>query len=203
MKILAAVPIEKNNKGLDLEVIYRMTHQSGLPDGVDLDWIFVKGHDIGIERNALVRDAKGKGADKIWFVDSDVMVPEDALKNMLDPDVDVCMGFVPIRNTKRRASCIHKKAPYFDPKMRITYGEEIDSLPDRVEVKGGGFACVLMNLSVFDKVETPWFMYKENKNGVRTGEDISFCYKLEAEGIPVFADTRVRCGHQRSDYDYG
>lgn len=203
MKVIACVPVPMPPIVFDLEVLDRITHQEGLPDGVELDWIYVNGHDVGIERNELVRKALDKGADKVWFVDSDVTVPRDALKHMLEPDTDVVMGFVPIRNTRKRASCVYKHGGYFSAENRYTYGGEIEGLDPRIDVKGGGFACVLVDKRVFEKVPTPWFEYTETKTGIRRGEDIGFCYKLANAGIRVFADSRVLCGHQRSGYDYG
>lgn len=38
-------------------------------------------------------------------------------------------------------------------------------------------------------------------NGQWWGEDTSFCYLAEQEGVPIFADTRVRVGH-RGAYEY-
>lgn len=203
MKVTACIPIPMDPSVFDLEVLYRITHQEGLPDDVEVDWVYVKGHDVGIERNELVRKALKGGADKVWFVDSDVMVPKDALKNMLDPEVDICMGFVPIRNTKKKASCVYRTGVSFNADNRYKYNGEIESLGTRTQVKGGGFACVLLDKRVFDKMDPPWFVYNETKSGVRRGEDLGFCYAAEAHGIGIVADNRVLCGHKRSDYDYG
>ena len=203
MKVIACIPVPMDPSVFDLENLHLITHQEGLQEGVEVDWIYVKGHDVGIERNELVRKALQEGADKIWFVDADVRVPKDALKNMLDPETDICMGFVPIRNTKKMASCVSRVGMNFSQDSRYKYGGEIESLPDRVQVKGGGFACVLLDKKVFEKLDPPWFVYHESKNGVRRGEDLGFCYAAEAHGLQIFADSRVLCGHKRSDYEYG
>lgn len=201
MKVVAAIPVPFDPTVVDLDVLHRITHQQHLPDDVEVDWCFTKGHDIGIERNELVRKSLEMGADKIWFVDSDVLVPKDALSNLLNPEADVCMGFVPIRNTKTHSSAVYLPGPSFSKDNRIKI-PALDELPPRVEVKGGGFACVLLSASVFSRVDKPWFVYHESENGIRRGEDIGFCYKLGYEGITVYADTRVRCGHRRSGYQY-
>lgn len=201
MKVMAAIPVPFDPTVVDLEVLHRITHQEGLPDGVEVDWCLTKGHDIGIERNELVRKCLDQGADKIWFVDSDVMVPKDALANMLNPEADVVIGFVPLRNTKTGSSSVYRVGASFSKDNRIKFDELADT-PARMAVKGGGFACVLLSASVFSKIEKPWFVYYESKGGIRRGEDLGFCYKLEAAGFKVEADTRVRCGHRRSGYQY-
>ena len=201
MKVVAAIPVPYDPTVIDLEVLYRITHQEGLPDDVEVDWVYVKGHDIGIERNELVRKCLEQGADKIWFIDSDVLVPKDALARLLNPEADVVMGFVPIRNTKTGSSAIYLPGTSFLKDNRIKMAH-LDKLSTRTEVKGGGFGCVLRSASVFSRIDTPWFVYYESENGVRRGEDLGFCYKLEAEGIQVYADKRVRCGHRRSGYQY-
>lgn len=201
MKVVAAIPVPFDPTVVDLDILHRITHQKDLPEGVEVDWCFTKGHDIGIERNELVRKCLDMGADKIWFVDSDTQVPMNALSNLLNPEADAVMGFVPLRNTKTGSSSVYRVGPSFAKDNRIKIAE-LNDLPTRVVVKGGGFACVLLSASVFSKIDSPWFVYYESKNGVRRGEDLGFCYKLESAGVTVFADTRVRCGHRRSGYQY-
>lgn len=197
MRILAATCVATTGS-VEPECVKSIWRQE-LPEGVELDWDFERGHQVFVERNELVRRALDGGYDRIFFVDSDVKLPEGAVKNLLDPEEPIVMGFVPMKNTKNGKSSVYKHGGFFDKKNCILLND-LEHLPNRLDVKGGGFGCVLVDISVFKQVEPPWFLYTENKHGTRRGEDISFCYKVADYGFRIFADTRVCCKHKRSDW---
>ena len=64
-----------------------------------------------------------------------------------------------------------------------------------VQVKGGGFGCALINTNVFKKMDYPYFQYILYDNGAVLSEDLYFCGRDHLAKIPVFMDTRVKCGH--------
>ena len=66
---------------------------------------------------------------------------------------------------------------------------------DRIVVKGGGFACAMINVSVFKLLPFPWFRYVTYEDGSSLSEDLFFCLRAAESGFVIEADTRVRCGH--------
>jgi hypothetical protein len=63
-----------------------------------------------------------------------------------------------------------------------------------------GMGCTLIPMSVFEAFERPWFDYTQNEHGVWTvTEDVSFCQKAAAVGVPISVDPTVKCGHVGSD----
>ena len=197
MRILAATCVATTG-AVEPECVKSIWRQE-LPEGVELDWDFERGHQVFVERNELVRRALDGGYDRIFFVDSDVKLPEGAVKNLLDPEEPIVMGFVPLKNTRTEKTSVYKHGKFFDKRnCYITY--ELDIMDGRVCVKGGGFGCVMIDTDVFREIEPPWFVYSENKNGIRKGEDISFCYKAAEHGYDIKADPRVLCKHKRSDW---
>jgi hypothetical protein len=75
-----------------------------------------------------------------------------------------------------------------------------------MQVAATGAACLLIHRTVLEKVRDaeaakgntayPWFM-EGIFNGHPCGEDVTFCHRVNALGIPVFVDTGVALGHQK------
>lgn len=70
------------------------------------------------------------------------------------------------------------------------------------QVAGTGAACLLIHrnalLSVRDIYGDAWFTPVFQTDGVRISEDLSFCYKLNIAGLPVFVHTGVVTTHHKS-----
>lgn len=168
---------------------------------MNLDW---DGHDItythsdgagvyGIAqaRNRLCEKAVGGNYDKLFMIDSDMIVPEDAIINLLDPDVPIVTGVARYKNDSGRAPIFK----YFQDKSGSDawIWNEIPS--GRFEIKSGGVACAMIDVGMLRKMQKPWFVWEERGNGTYVGEDIGFYEKVRNLGIHPMADGRVRCGH--------
>lgn len=171
---------------------------------------FVRGYDCATARNKIAKRALEYGADYVLMVDNDVTPPGDALTNMLSHGVDVVSGFYMYRssdtNETTNKTCVCKLAddggnPYFGYPLESGYTAE--ELREKrkggeylVEIHGGGMGCILINTRVFDEVRYPWFDWVDYGNGIgMLSEDLYFCEQLKNEGIPIYVDTRVACGH--------
>jgi hypothetical protein len=51
---------------------------------------------------------------------------------------------------------------------------------------------------VLEAIEPPWFSSTIDERGVNVGEDVTFCHRVNALGIPVYVDTGVAVGHQKT-----
>ena len=88
MKILIAVPTFEN--------IYPDTFKSiyDLDSGEhEIEFDFVRGYDVATARNKIAQEAIDKDVDYVLMVDNDVILPKDALINLLDDPKDVCLGY--------------------------------------------------------------------------------------------------------------
>jgi GT2 family glycosyltransferase len=73
-----------------------------------------------------------------------------------------------------------------------------------VQVAGTGAACLLIHRTALERVEkaagdraAPWF--RESTNGAALiGEDLTFCLRCAAAGIPVHVATGVAAGHMKT-----
>jgi glycosyltransferase involved in cell wall biosynthesis len=74
-------------------------------------------------------------------------------------------------------------------------------VPDNSLVKcaATGMACVLIHRSVFEAIgEQDWYNRIKGTDGSMLGEDISFCVRAGARGIPVHVHTGVPTNHQKT-----
>ena len=168
---------------------------------MNLDWdghniTYTHSHGAGVygvaqARNNLVKQALEGGYDKLFMIDSDMIVPQDAIINLLDPDVPIVTGCARYKNDSMRS-----------PLFRHTTDKEgsaswlWNEIPrGRFEIKSGGVACAMIDVNLLKRMHRPWFVWTERGNGTYVGEDIGFYEELQRIGIKPQADGRVRCGH--------
>ena len=196
MRILIAVPMSETISPGTYKSIYDLDKA-----GHDVAFEYMKGYDCARARNEIVKLMLKSDYDYVFMVDSDIRLPEDALKRLLEWPVDVCLGCYPHKNNKDKLAELFKRGSA-DFVNRFTY-PELDSINEpRIRVKGGGFGCALVKRQVFDQLAYPWFKYVNYDSGSVLSEDLYFCSEANKKGIEIWADTRVRCGHRTGYYQY-
>lgn len=171
---------------------------------------FVRGYDVATARNNIVRVALNKKADYVLMVDNDVILPPDALVNLLDGGKDVVLGYYAHREPNKTydgKTCVGKleneRGEVFIgyPLEALYTGDELKALRDKgetkVEVHGGGMGCALLKTSLFKRFTYPWFAwvnYNDEQKNVLS-EDLYFCEQLHCGAVPIYTDTRVGCAH--------
>lgn len=205
MRILIAVPT--------FETIYPDTYKSLWDlDKVGNEVLFdaVRGYDVATARNKIAQRALDLDTDFVLMVDNDVVLPQDALKLLLEDAKDVCLGYYPHRDpvemyTGRMCVCKLKdqdgKKYYHYPKESQYTVTELLAMQvageTKIEIHGGGMGCALIRTEVFKKAEYPWYdwvNYGDANRGMLS-EDLYFCSLCRASGVKIHADVRVRCGH--------
>ena len=146
---------------------------------------------IAQARNKLCQKAVDGNYDKLFMIDSDMIVPEDAIHNLLDPDEPIVIGVARYKNDSRRAPIFK----YFQDETGSD-AWKWDDIPDgRFEFKAAGVACAMIDVGLLRRVPRPWFIWEERENGSYIGEDIGFYEKVRSLGVAPQGDGRVRCGH--------
>lgn len=186
MKILIAVPTFENILPDTFKSIYNLD-----PAGHELSFDFVRGYDCAKARNAIAQNALDGNFDYVLMVDSDIVLPDQAIQWFAEKPDDIVFGVYPHRNSKDGEVELFKLR-IRDFKDRFKYSELKE---DRMEVKGGGFGCAFVSADVFRKMEYPWFKYVAYSNGTFLSEDLYFCSEARKHGFKIYADTRMRCGH--------
>lgn len=199
MKILIAVPT--------FETIYPDTYKSIFDldkAGHEVLFEYVRGYDCATARNSIAQMAMNLGTDYVLMVDNDVVLPRDALINLLDDPKDVCLGYYAHRDTDnvyRGRTCVCKLGWYNYPLESEYTAAELDELRDqgsfKQEIHGGGMGCALIRTDVFRRLRYPWYdwvNYADDHRGMLS-EDLYFCEQCKNNQIRIYTDTRVGCGH--------
>ena len=203
MKILIAVPTFENIYPDTFKSIYDLN-----VSGHDVAFEFVRGYDCATARNKIARLALDRGADYVMMVDNDVVLPHDALVNLLDDPQDVCLGYYAHRDTDniyRGRTCVCKLLTgegvrYKNYPLESEYtAQEIAALKAKGEYKvrihGGGMGCALIKTEVFNRTKYPWYDWANYENGGLLSEDLYFCENCRKNSIQIYTDTLVNCGH--------
>lgn len=204
-KILIAVPT--------FETIYPDTYKS-LWDldkcGHETPFESVRGYDVATARNKIAQKAMDLETDFVLMVDNDVVIPQNALKLLMEDARDVTLGYYAHRGTDniyRGNTCICRlkdsegKEYYHYPLESVYSATEMHAMAEagdsKIEVHGGGMGCALIRTEVFRKASHPWYdwvNYGDANKGMLS-EDLYFCSLCRTCGISIYADVRVGCGH--------
>lgn len=192
MSVLVAVPAYE---AITTETVKALWELDGA--GHDLMFDSVKRYDCALARIKMCEKALEYGAEWLLMVDSDTVPPRSALADMLEHDVDVCLGYYQWRNRAPGETCLWKLGSWCSD-SRYT-AAELHALAQAgttaVRVQGGGMGCALIRTSILARLPRPWFRWIVRPDGTETGEDVFFCDLLRTHGIAIFADTRAACGH--------
>lgn len=189
MNILIGIPTKET---VEIETFISLANLDW--DGHNVTYTHADGagvYGIAQARNRLADKALEGGYDKLFMVDSDMIVPEDAIINLLDPDVPIVTGCARYKNDSMRS-----------PLFRFTTDRQggdswlWDEIPDqRFDIKSGGVACAMIDVDLFRKIPRPWFVWQERGDKSYVGEDIYFYEQIIKMGCRPQADGRVKCGH--------
>jgi GT2 family glycosyltransferase len=138
-------------------------------------------------RNRVVEEACRSDADWVFWCDSDIVLPVDAISTLLARARQFDHHFL-------TGIYFQRAAPYFplvahrDPKGSFQW---VVKWPPNAyfPVDGCGFGVVLTSISMLRAIEPPWFKYE------KYSEDFDFCIKAAAKGYKLYCDSSVRCGH--------
>jgi hypothetical protein len=135
-----------------------------------------------VARNAVAREACESDADAVFWCDSDVILPADAITRLASAEKDFITGIY-----------FQRKGEHYPLIARYTgtsfqwYGKwEKDVL---MPIDGCGFGCVMTSVKMLRSIDHEWFSYEQYS------EDFDFCRKADSKGYQLWADTGVLCGH--------
>ena len=155
-------------------------------------------------RNMIVEGALQTGCDYLFFLDDDHVIdwttnPSsnapcyaiiEQLKAHLDADPE--LGIVGALYYHRGAECRPVLLNDSDVGAPAWLrDDEIRNELQEVAVQGGG--CMLLRMSMFDKLEHPYFAPEHDM-----GTDLQICQQARAAGYKVACDTSIKIGHVMS-----
>jgi len=157
-------------------------------------------HDFA--RNCHVRDFLASGCDIMWFLDSDIIPPDDVF-DLITKHGDkwqaagcpypVFMTTSDKDVTKKVVLAIYKKSP----DTGWLHAGRVPTAGGTEFVDGVATGCIFLKREVFDGMEEPYFEFKYRKDDryIIEGEDMGFCMKLSKKGIQFFVDFNMVCQH--------
>lgn len=149
---------------------------------------------IYTSRNNLATMAIQSNYDYVFWMDSDMVFPQDALIRLMDTlkknDLDIISGLY-FRRVPPYSPTLFDK---LEMRGNICSWSEFKEIPEGLfEIGGCGFGCVLMSTEVFLSVQAKHGnMFAPIANN---GEDIAFCWRARDCGYKIWCDPSVICGH--------
>lgn len=159
----------------------------------------------------------------LWFVDTDMGFGPDVVDQLLavaDPEQRpvvgaLCFGLREFAYDGIGGRRVAAVPTLFDwvqsPEGHFGFANRWRYAPDAVtQVAATGAACLLVHRSAAEKLRAQygdtWFDPTRYGDGRRVSEDLSFCFRLGSQGIPVFVHTGVKTNHHKqmwvSELDY-
>lgn len=190
-KILLAVPTFEN---VTTETFKSIFDLEKIP-GVDFELRFIKGYGAARARNLIAKIGQNEKFDYIIMIDSDVILPNDALLEFNKwGDFDFIAGYYPRKN-EPDISEVYACGYGYPKENRMTIEELKSSEADLIQVQGCGFGCVRIKTSLLDKLEYPYFKYVEYSDGNVLSEDLYFCDRAIRADTKLYVNPKIGCGH--------
>ena len=154
-----------------------------------------RGLPYDVARNRLVRDAREAGCRELLFLDSDVLIPSDAIPKLQSAQLPIVSG---LYWSKKGCPGIWKSAPGGQAYQPITQWPG----GGLIEVDAVGAGCLLIDVRVFDvldKMGLPWFEWQIKDPADQAGkfsEDFAFGRYAAQAGFKIYCHTGVLCYHE-------
>ncbi|MBA7702028.1 hypothetical protein ES703_110779 [subsurface metagenome] len=151
-------------------------------------WLESRGLSLTTNRTKLIREALKSDATHFFFLDDDVIAPDDVIPTLLAANLPIVCGLYMAKKAKgeRGLSAWMKVSE----KGYAAIGLEQTGRYVQVDVTALG--CVLLHRSIFERVPEPWFVWDPDS----ISEDFFFFEKVaDTLNIKPVADMECRCLH--------
>jgi len=193
-KVLIALPCTDDVKAKTALCLAGMClFKPTYPPYYEADILMRIGCDIVGSRIFLVNQARELGMTHILFLDHDMWFPPNSIEQLLIWDKDIIGAAYnyrsfPLKSTAFPLGTEPINGEYFsDPKKLPTELFKCDVIAT---------GLLLIKLSVFDKLEKPWFQFGRKDDGeLNYGEDTYFCRRAIEAGFDIWCDPTLTVRH--------
>ena len=175
-----------------------MESMMGLMSAGECQVSYTKSSLVYDARNMLASKALNDGFDRILWLDSDMVFRPDLLIK-LSKDMNEGREMVSAVYFKRKppfTPICYKTLEYSEHDNKPAYKLEpyLDYPKDDVfKAAGCGFGAVMMTTDLIRKVAERFGYPFSPMMGI--GEDLTFCWRVNQLGIPIWCDSRIKVGH--------
>jgi hypothetical protein len=181
--------------------------------------LFAENAPVDLARNGIVEAMlEQSSATHLFFMDADMVFPEEALERLLSLDLDIVSGTyyartdTPVPHAYRFNRQDDGGVDWYTP-VGAPLVEWLAAQPDQSELPNAaivgepypilvdavGAGCLLIKREVLEAVyqansesHYPWFQILP---GTKGGEDFEFCRRARELGYKVWVDFSVQCNH--------
>lgn len=188
-----------------------------MPPGETLRLVKVGPMTVDVARNAIMRAVLATSDRWLLMVDSDAELHPNTLLRLMSWDRPVVGALAFGRHAPCPPVLLRDRIQLPNGKVGLgvqlqetrewisAHNELLRSGPAMLDpapadslraVSATGCHCLLIRRDVIEQMEPPWF---ECEAGEAFGEDLFFCRRLEAKGVPVYVDLSCMTGHLVGD----
>lgn len=203
-KILIVTPTHTKLNEDTLRCVFELT----LPENTIVDY-YLPWHgypqtdefgreNLALKQNESRRVALAGNYSHLFFVEEDMLIPKDALLNLLKANADVAYGLYCFRRYPHTWNAVAALNTESLTWYAYNFGEPsyIRSLwGSVVPVDGLGFGCTLISRKVLKEIEFRIDWDKPHMDGNISHSDVYFALDCLEAGFTQVCDTSVVCGH--------
>ena len=173
-----------------------------------------KGNPVDIDRDLQVRTALKDGHDWVFFLDSDVIPPEDVIERLASHRLPIVSGMYTAKQAGNFVWSVWVDS--VDPSNGAKcFSPVIDFENDKLLKVDGvvGAGCLMVHRKVFEKIselypDLPFFFWTKDRDPKvfkdfklpnarmnNASEDFWFCLLARSAGFDIVVDPGVKCGH--------
>jgi len=185
MKLLIGLPTMEHMRRAEF-----VTHFMALQKPDNSLFVAVHGQSPASGRNFIIQQAIEQECTHIFFIDDDVVPPQDAILKLLAHDKDIVTGLYLMRSFPHYPVLFDEA--FDDGKCKFMY-----LTPDQqglVPIVNCGLGLCVIKTDVFRKLEKPWIRLGEiEKDG--WCDDVVFFNRARNAGFKLYCDLTVQAGH--------
>ena len=149
------------------------------------NFIIHQGPYIHENRERVVLKAQEGNYSHLLFVDADMSFGASVPTQLMAHKKDIVAAMYHIKRTPTRPVTLIENG-------RQMTMEEVPREPFKCYATGAG--CMLIKMSVFDKIKRPWFSHDRTSKTIE-GEDVWFCKKARKAGYEIWVDPSIPIEH--------
>jgi len=149
------------------------------------NFIIQQGAYIHENREMVAEMAQKDGYTHLFFVDWDMVFGPYVPLQLLEHDKDIVAAMYQVKVIPSRPVTLIEDG-------RQMLNEEVPKGLFKAYATGAG--CMLIKMSVFDKVPRPWFSHDRSKDIIE-GEDVWFCKRAREAGFDIWVDPNIPISH--------